>query len=204
MRNAGAARGQRGMRKAKRRGGQPKLIEPERAIERKNVRLCSPMFAYVRLMGEKMLRSLMGNARKPQRAQNLEQAVGDGGERAAFKFLTVRDLKGGVQKWGRLNVGDSWNSPLRLERQSRAGRTPCVGESCEMHEMIKDNMDPGDLSIKSVKAKQTKPVQIRPIKASGANQGRSGQSNKGDRAILLTPPTSTYGVFGLFAPPTSI
>src|SRR5437899_9966938 len=45
MRNAGAARGQRGMRKAKGRGGQPKLIEPERAIERENVRLCSPMFA---------------------------------------------------------------------------------------------------------------------------------------------------------------
>ena len=35
-------------------------------------------------------------------------------------------------------------------------------------------------------------------------QDGSGQSNKGDRAILLTPPTSTYGVFGLFAPPTSI
>jgi hypothetical protein len=36
----------------------------------------------------------------------------------------------------------------------------------------------------------TNPDQIRP--------------NQTNRAILLTPPTSTYGVFGLFAPPTSI
>ncbi len=38
--------------------GQPKLINAERAVEWKNVRLCSPMFAYVRLMGKKMLRAL--------------------------------------------------------------------------------------------------------------------------------------------------
>src|SRR2546428_12281791 len=35
--------------------GEPKLINE---IEWKNVRLCSPMFAYVRLTGKKMLRAL--------------------------------------------------------------------------------------------------------------------------------------------------
>src|SRR6266852_1116673 len=44
--------------KPKRGGGQPKLMHPERAMEWKNVRLCSLMFAYVRLTGKKMLRPL--------------------------------------------------------------------------------------------------------------------------------------------------
>src|SRR2546427_49935 len=30
------------------------------------------------------------------------------------------------------------------------------------------------------------------------------RSNPANRAILLTPPPSTYGVFGLFAPPTIV
>jgi hypothetical protein len=38
--------------------GQPKLISVEGAVEWENVRLCSPMFAYVRLAGKKMLRAL--------------------------------------------------------------------------------------------------------------------------------------------------
>src|SRR5713101_6273105 len=59
----GAARG---------RVGQPKLIYAERAVEWKNVRLCSPMFAYVRLMGKKMLRAL--------RAATMR----NGGKRAGF------------------------------------------------------------------------------------------------------------------------
>jgi len=37
--------------------GQPKLIRGIGAVEWKNVRLCSPMFAYVRLIGKKLLRA---------------------------------------------------------------------------------------------------------------------------------------------------
>ena len=36
-----------------------------------------------------------------------------------------------TQEW------DSWNSPLRLKRQSRSWVTPYTLESCEMHEMVK-------------------------------------------------------------------
>src|SRR5260370_41027892 len=60
--------------------GQPKLIRGIGAVEWENVRLCSPMFAYVRLMGEKMLRALRAAAMRI------------GGKRAGFKFLTVRHL----------------------------------------------------------------------------------------------------------------
>ncbi len=43
------------------------------------VRLCSPVFAYVRLMREKLVRALSA-------------AAGERGKRANFKFLTVRSL----------------------------------------------------------------------------------------------------------------
>jgi hypothetical protein len=46
-----------GVQKSKRGGGQAKLIEAERAVEGENVRVCSPMFAYVRLTGKKLLRA---------------------------------------------------------------------------------------------------------------------------------------------------
>jgi hypothetical protein len=59
--------------------GQPKLMDPERAMEWTNVRLCSPMFAYVRLIRKKLLGALRA-------------AIGERGRRAVFKFLTVRDL----------------------------------------------------------------------------------------------------------------
>src|SRR6266446_1709448 len=36
-----------------------------------------------------------------------------------------------TQEW------DSWNSPFRLKRQSRARVAPYIRESCEMHEMMK-------------------------------------------------------------------
>src|SRR2546422_9842279 len=66
-RRGGAARGHRGSPNAE--GGaarghheEPKLMDPERAMEWKNVRLCSLMFAYVRLMREKCSRRRMVNA----------------------------------------------------------------------------------------------------------------------------------------------
>src|SRR5713226_2573552 len=40
--------------------GQPKVIHSEMWIEWENVRLCSLIFAYVRLIGKKMLRALRG------------------------------------------------------------------------------------------------------------------------------------------------
>ena len=46
------------------------------------VRLCSPVFAYVRLIRKKLLRALRA-------------ATGERGKRANFKFLTVRDLISG-------------------------------------------------------------------------------------------------------------
>src|SRR5437899_3234369 len=97
--------------------------------------------------------------------------LGRGEKRAAFKFLTVRNLKGGVQKWRTLNVGDEWNSPLRLERQSRPWRARCVGESCEMHEMIKGRSG----SQPTFRSSRSKPTnQIRPIKGSGGESRRVG------------------------------
>src|SRR5216683_3179514 len=53
-----------GTRKRKSECGQPKLINAERAVDWKNVRLCSAMFAYVRLIGKKLLRALRGHRRK--------------------------------------------------------------------------------------------------------------------------------------------
>src|SRR5712691_3798228 len=86
-------------------------------------------------------RGMKEKAQSHRGHRSWNRELGMGEKRAAFKCLTVRDSNGGGQNWGRLNVGDSWNSPLRLERQSRAWATPCVGESCEMHEMIKDDLN---------------------------------------------------------------
>jgi len=57
------------MQKPKRGGGQPKLINAERAVEWKNVRLCSPMFAYVRLIGKK---SEKPNGERPEATEDTE------------------------------------------------------------------------------------------------------------------------------------
>jgi len=58
-------------------GLEPRLIS---AVEWENVRLCSLMFAYVRLIGKKTLRALRASTMR------------NGGKRAGFKFLTVRHL----------------------------------------------------------------------------------------------------------------
>ena|SRR6266446_936150 len=115
------ARPLRGMRKAKSRGGQAKLIEPERAIERKNVRLCSPMFAYVRLIGEKMLRDLMGNVRKPQkeprsqRTRRKEEGRRKNAERSRWRC---------GHYWGLQNArNDEPAKPVRNRRRAEQPRT---------------------------------------------------------------------------------
>ena len=103
--------------------------------------------------------------------------LGRGEKRAAFKFLTVRNLKGGVQKWRTLNVGHSWNSPLRLERQSRAWRTRC-GESCEMHEMIRRRSG-SRATFRSSRSRQIRPNPSNQRKRGQSRRLGSGQTNKG-------------------------
>jgi hypothetical protein len=55
------------------------------------VRLCSPVFAYVRLIRKKLLRALRA-------------ATGERGKRANFKFLTVRDL---ISAWTGSGYGNA-------------------------------------------------------------------------------------------------
>ena len=97
------------------RGLEPKLMNPEREGEKPSlmfayVRLYSPMFAYVRLIREKLLRGL--------RAATWER-----GKRANFKFLTVRSL---ISAWTGGGYGNARNDerakPVRNDRQSSQSR----------------------------------------------------------------------------------
>src|SRR5713226_960564 len=72
---------------------------------------CSLMFAYVRLMGEKLSRALGA-------------ATGERGKRADFKFLTVRSL---ISAWTRGGYGNA-EGAARSHR-GRAGRQK---EECRM------------------------------------------------------------------------
>jgi hypothetical protein len=63
----------------------------EWGVEWGNVRLCSLMFAYVRLIRKKLLRALRAT-------------TGERGKRADFKFLTVRDL---ISAW----AGGGYGNP---------------------------------------------------------------------------------------------
>src|SRR2546426_8880239 len=78
-----------------------------------------------------------------------------------------------TQAWG------SWNSPLRPKSQSRARVTPYTRESCEMQGMVEARSRFGAAGTTHIK------LDLLKLKA-----------NSGNRAILLTPPPSTYGVFG--------
>src|SRR5437870_3206190 len=94
--------------------GEPKLMNPERAAEWKNVRLCSPMFAYVRLTGKKMLRALHAAVAE------WETPGGHRGHRGHR----------GCRHWGKRR-GSRGRSPSQL----RALRTAIA--DCKMHDMMK-------------------------------------------------------------------
>src|SRR6266852_8692605 len=118
---------------------------------------------------------------EPQRAQILEQGVGDGGKTSGFQMshserFERRSLEvGEAQRWGLVELAP----PTRKSKPSVEGSV-CRIIMQNARNDKKTQWSPSDLSIKSIKAKQTKSDQIRPIKRSGVNQGRSGQSNKGE------------------------
>src|SRR5438552_19117733 len=86
-----------------------------------------------------------------------------------IKFLTVRNLKRWGQS-GRSGIGDSWNSPLRLKRQSRARLALYVRESCVMHEMGKRRDRRFGASVNQTKATATQAKgKSRQIKANQGN-----------------------------------
>src|SRR6266853_3069370 len=145
---------------------------------------------------------------EPQRTQILEQGVGDGGKTSGFQMSHSERLErrsselGEAQRWGLVEL-----APPTRKAKPGVGDSVCRIIMQNARNDKKARSIPSDLSIKSIKAKQTKSDQIRPIKRSGVNQSRSGQSNKGELSKQGYPIDSTsiyLWCFGLFAPPTSI
>ena len=118
---------------------------------------------------------------KPRRAQILEQGVGDGGKTTSIqishceKFEGRSSEVGEAQRWGLVEL-----APPTRKAKPGVEDSVCRRIVRNARKDKKTVLFPSDLSIKSIKAKQTKSDQIRPIKRSGANQGGSGQSNKGE------------------------
>ena len=115
---------------------------------------------------------------EPQRTQILEQGVGDGGKTSGFQMSHSERLErrsselGEAQRWGLVELAP----PTRKAKPSVEGSVGRIIMQNARNDK-KTQWIPSDLSIK---VKQTKSDQIRPIKRSGVNQSRSGQSNKGE------------------------
>jgi hypothetical protein len=118
---------------------------------------------------------------EPQRTQRALAAGSSGRETSGFQISHCEKFEGGSSKVGEAQC---WEL-VELAPPTRKAKPGVEDAVCRriVRNARKDKktiLFPSDLSIKSIKAKQTKSDQIRPIKRSGSNQGGSGQSNKGE------------------------
>src|SRR6266446_1615997 len=107
-------------------GEKPKRMEtdhPKTGKEPNNVRLCSPMFAYVRLIGKKCLRPGVSTKKNPAPTKS-DQPRSNPTKSNQIRPNIPRDVEWWKTGWFQMSHCETFDIPLRRRRLRRCARPP--------------------------------------------------------------------------------